>query len=46
MGNSSRKFATFLEKKFALDSLTTREYNKKTKYSNSRPIKLLIFFQF
>ena len=44
MGNSSRKFETFLEKKLALDNLTTREYNKRALYDNSRPIKLPIFF--
>jgi len=46
MGNSYQKFATFLEKKFALDNLTTREYNNRTKYSNSRPMKLLFLFFF
>ena len=44
MGNSSGKFATFLEMNIALGNLTTKEYNKKTLYSNSRQIKLLFFF--
>jgi hypothetical protein len=37
MENSSRKFAMFLEMKLPLYSLTTRGYNNRTKYSDSRP---------
>jgi hypothetical protein len=46
MGNSCRKFAAFLEMNLAMDNLTTKEYNKRALYSNSRPTKLLFFFNF
>jgi hypothetical protein len=37
MENSSRTFETFLEMKLSLYNLTTRGYNNRTKYSDSRP---------